>query len=114
MSELLFEYKVRARHRLGWKEFSFYATTDIEEFLNRNSIDYVRNITDTIEHRQLKEIERLNNVINEFDKWLDINLFNLEKEKANNIYDKGLKQGMLSNGRLIKNKLQELKDSDKE
>lgn len=114
MSELLFEYKVRTRHRLGWKEFSFYATTDIEEFLNRNSIDYVRNITDTIEHRQLKEIERLNNVINEFDKWLDINLFNLEKEKANNIYDKGLKQGMLSNGRLIKNKLQELKDSDKE
>lgn len=61
-----------------------------------------------------EEIERLNNIINEFDKWLDVNLFNLEKENANNTYDKGLKQGMLANGRLIKNKLQELKGSDKE
>ena len=48
MSELLFEYKVRARHRLGWKEFTFYATIEIEEFLNRNSIEYVRNITDIV------------------------------------------------------------------
>ena len=59
--------------------------------------------------RKNKEIKRLNNIINEFDKWLDVNLFNLEKENANNTYDKGLKQGMLTNGRLIKNKLQELK-----
>ena len=59
-----------------------------------------------------KEIERLNNIINEIEKWLEVNLTNLEKEKANNTYDKGLKQGMLSNGRLIKNKLQELKESD--
>ena len=59
MSDLLFEYKVRARHRLGWKEFSFYATTEIEEFLNRNSIGYVRNMTDTVEHRLLKEIDKL-------------------------------------------------------
>ena len=44
MSNSLFEYKVRTRHRLGWKEFSFYATTDIEEFLNRNSIKYVRDM----------------------------------------------------------------------
>lgn len=62
----------------------------------------------------LEEIERLNNIINELEKWLEVNLTNLEKEKANNTYDKGLKQGMLSNGRLIKNKLQELKGSDKE
>ena len=61
-----------------------------------------------------KEIERLNNIINELEKWLEVNLTNLEKEKANNTYDKGLKQGMLSNGRLIKNKLQELKGSEKE
>jgi len=64
MSNSLFEYKVRARHRLGWKEFSFYATTDIEEFLNRNSIDYVRNATDTVENRLFKENKRLNNIIN--------------------------------------------------
>ena len=60
------------------------------------------------------ERDRLNNIINELEKWLEVNLTNLEKEKANNTYDKGLKQGMLSNGRLIKNKLQELKGSDKE
>lgn len=42
--ELLFKYKVRAKHRLGWKEFTFYATTDIEEFLNRNNIEYVRDM----------------------------------------------------------------------
>ena len=59
------------------------------------------------------EIERLNNIINELEKWLEVNLTNLEKEKANNTYDKGLKQGMLSNGRLIKNKLQELKGDNK-
>ena len=98
MSELLFEYTVRARHRLGWKEFSFYATTDIEEFLNRNSIDYVRNMTDTVEHRQLKEIERLNNIINEFEEWL-----NAKYEEMHDIwYIKVL------------NKLQELKGSGKE
>ena len=60
-----------------------------------------------------KEIERLNNIINEFDKWLEVNLTNLEKEETSNIYNEGLKQGMLSNGRLIKSKLQELKGSDK-
>lgn len=65
MSELLFEYKVRARHRLGWKEFSFYATTEIEEFLNRNSIDYVRNCTDTVESRLFKENKRLHSIIKE-------------------------------------------------
>ena len=42
--ELLFKYKVRTRHRLGWKEFTFYATTDIEEFLNRNNIKYARDM----------------------------------------------------------------------
>lgn len=61
-----------------------------------------------------KEIKRLNNIINEFDKWLEVNLTNLEKEETSNIYNEGLKQGMLSNGRLIKSKLQELKGSDKE
>ena len=82
MSDLLFEYKVRARHRLGWKEFSFYATTDIEEFLNRNSIDYVRNATDTVENRLFKENKRLNNIINELEKWLkyEINKSGFEQD----------------------------------
>lgn len=59
MSELLFEYKVRYRYKTGYKEFSFYATTEIEEFLNRNNIEYVRNMTDTVENRLFKEIEIL-------------------------------------------------------
>ena len=71
MSDLLFEYKVRAKHRLGFKEFSFYATTDIEEFLNRNRIDYVRNATDTVENRLFKENKRLNNIINELESYLE-------------------------------------------
>ena len=76
-------------------------------FKQRNEL-YIEN------QKKDKEIKRLNNIINEFEKWLEVNLTNLEKEKANNTYDKGLKQGMLSTGRLIKNKLQELKGSDKE
>ena len=71
-------------------------------------------IAESIRQDYEEEIERLNNIINELEKWLEVNLTNLEKEKANNTYDKGLKQGMLSNGRLIKNKLQELKGSEKE
>lgn len=63
----MFEYKVRCRHKLGWKEIKLYADTDIEEFFNRNSIDYVRNITDTAEHRQLKEIERLKDLCNKYE-----------------------------------------------
>lgn len=42
--ELFFKYKVRSKHKLGFKEFTFYATTDIEEFLNRNNIEYVRDM----------------------------------------------------------------------
>jgi hypothetical protein len=96
---VIFEYKVRARHRLGWKEFSFYATTEIEEFLNRNSIEYVRNATDIVEHRLFNEIERLNNIINEFEKWLD------KKEKLTfNSWNKGIHE--------VQRKLQELKGSE--
>lgn len=71
MSELLFEYKVRYRYKTGYKEFSFYATTEIEEFLNRNNIEYVRNMTDTVESRLFKEIERLNKQIEAYQKALD-------------------------------------------
>ncbi len=68
----MFEYKVRCRHKLGWKEIKLYADTDIEEFFNRNSIDYVRNMTDTVEHRQLKEIERLKSMIKAEEKISDL------------------------------------------
>ena len=83
---------------------------ELQQELNRTKLvlDYARQ---EIKGKD-EEIERLNNIINELEKWLEVNLTNLEKEKANNTYDKGLKQGMLSNGRLIKNKLQELKGSD--
>lgn len=67
---MIFEYKVRAKHRLGFKEFKLYATTDIEEFFNRNNIEYVRNMTDTVEHRLLNEIERLNNIIEKTESML--------------------------------------------
>ena len=107
MSELLFEYKVRARHRLGWKEFSFYATTDIEEFLNRNSINYVRNMTDTVEHRQLKEIERLNKQIEEYQKALDEYL-DLKRKS----YIEGFKWSGLEIIDQTKDFLQELKGSE--
>jgi len=73
--------------------------------------DYNELIKDN--HKKQQEIERLNNIINEFDKWLEVNLTNLEKEETSNIYNEGLKQGMLSNGRLIKSKLQELKEGEK-
>ena len=111
MSDLLFEYKVRARHRLGWKEFSFYATTEIEEFLNRNSIDYVRNATDTVEHRQLKEIERLNNIINELEKWLNekICLNKNDKDYINGMTFVGVNLQMYQ---MFLDKLQELKGNN--
>ena len=73
--------------------------------------DLILDYTMLYEHYK-KEIERLNNIINEFDKWLEVNLTNLEKEETSNIYNEGLKQGMLSNGRLIKSKLQELKGKE--
>ena len=133
MSDLLFEYKVRARHRLGWKEFSFYATTEIEEFLNRNSIEYVRNATDTVENRLFKENKRLNKIIEGLREERDY-LFNktttesnYEIERLNNIINESAEEILkeleenhhLSYGvaLAIRQKLinyKELKGSDKE
>lgn len=42
--EILFLYKVRHRYKTGYKEYWFYAGTEIEEFLNKNNIEYVRNM----------------------------------------------------------------------
>ena len=93
MSDLLFEYKVRARHRLGWKEFTFYATTDIEEFLNRNSIDYVRNATDTVENRLFKENKRLNNIIKEVREY--ITYWHYRNDFRINSFTTGVKEELL-------------------
>ena len=67
----------------------------IEELTNRVEYEQRRN------QRKDKEIERLNNIINEFDKWLD------KKEKLTfNSWNKGIHE--------VRRKLQELKGSDKE
>ena len=113
----MFEYKVRSKHKLGFKEFKLYATTDIEEFFNRNNIEYVRNVTDTVEHRLFKEIERLNNkveelmtlytteknvkddykaIINELEKWLVEEQDRLARETSN-IYEDSLGKTRLVN-----------------
>lgn len=104
MSDLLFEYKVRAKHKLGWKEFSFYATTEIEEFLNRNNIEYVRNATDTVENRLFKENKRLNNIINELEKYIN--------GRIEYCYDNGTYQDVFDVYNEIDMKLQELKGSE--
>ena len=42
--------------------------------------------------------------------WLEINIKNLKKQKADNLYMEGVKQGMLKNGELILGKARELLD----
>jgi hypothetical protein len=103
---VIFEYKVRTKHRLGFKEFSFYATTDIEEFLNRNNIEYVRNMADTVEHRLFNEIERLNNIINEIEDSI--------VGKINVLYQVRGQSNAIQELNILLRKLRELKGSDKE
>ncbi len=71
---------------------------------NEYSTDYTktrcRELEETI-NNTLQEIERLNNIINELEKWLD------KKEKLTfNSWNKGIHE--------VQRKLQELKGSDKE
>ena len=111
----MFEYKVRCRHKLGWKEFTFYATTDIEEFLNRNSIDYVRNATDTVENRLFKENKRLNNIINELEKsWKEeiIRFNNFIQEDTSLIEINNIRKMLIQAREKDLYKLQELKGSE--
>ena len=98
----MFEYKVRCRHKLGWKEIKLYADTDIEEFFNRNSIDYVRNITDTAEHRQLKEIERLHSIIKDKKERQDIAIRLLHKLFGTDDYEINYIIGIINGQRQIK------------
>lgn len=113
---MMFEYKVKAKHKLGYKEFKFYADTDIEEFLNRNNIKYVRNITDTIEHRQQEEIERLNKIINKAIE--AINVYQDKKTLSVGYQDlkriRGILQGNEFDLQMFEEYLQELKGVDKE
>ena len=41
--ELLFKYQVRLKAKNGYKYYDFYSNTEIEEFLSKNNIKYVRN-----------------------------------------------------------------------
>lgn len=72
---------------------------EVEMIYRDNDIRYLENFV----KEQEKEIERLNNIINNFDKWLEE-----ESEKEN------YSVGHLTCLMMSKVKLQELKDSDKE
>lgn len=120
---MIFEYKVRARHRLGWKEFKLYADTDIEEFFNRNSIDYVRNMTDTVEHRLLKEIDKLVDTNEDINREFSQYKYESKKEieRLNNIikrFEEDLREVYLTFGEFseeyTEKKIGELKGDDKE
>lgn len=114
MEELLFEYKVRIERN---KDFTFYAKTDIEEFLNKNNIKYIRNITDTVEHRLLKENKRLNNIIDEIEQILSekIEAVKYMKETlGENVYEVNPHIDILEKEyNYFSDKIKELKDSDK-
>ena len=60
----------------------------------------------TIEEKD-KEIERLNNIINELEKDIDLELY---KTRANDEYNEGLFNAF----RYVKNKLEELKEVNKD
>ena len=71
--------------------------------IKRLKEEYVmlQNASDKVEEEKDKEIERLNNIINELEKWLD------KKEKLTfNSWNKGIHE--------VQRKLQELKGVDKE
>ena len=42
--------------------------------------------------------------------WLEVNIKNLKKQKSDNIYMEGVKQGMIKNGELILGKARSLLD----
>ena len=74
-----------------------------EQEIERLKEEYMilQNASDEVEEEKDKEIERLNNIINELEKWLD------KKEKLTfNLWNKGIHE--------VQRKLQELKGSGKE
>ena len=48
--------------------------------------------------------------LNELIQWLEINLKNLKRQKADNLYMEGVKNGMVKNGELILAKARDLLD----
>ena len=82
---------------------------DIETTEKVEYEDLLKNYYEKMEiiEEQDKEIERLNNIINELEKDIDLELY---KTRTNDEYNKGLFNAF----RYVKNKLQELKGSDKE
>lgn len=89
--------KTKEFNVLGHK---FDCVNSVEEF-----IEYLQN--------QDKEIERLNNIINELEKWLNerICLNKFDKDYINGMTFVGVNLGMYQ---MFLDKLQELKGSDKE
>ena len=65
------------------------------------ALDFTEHMNNESEKKD-KEIERLNNIINGFDKWLD-------EESEKTIYSTGHLTSLL----MCKNKLQELKEGEK-
>ena len=58
--------------------------------------------------KEYKEIERLKELI----QWLEVNIKNLKRQKANNLYMEGVKQGMIKNADLILRKVRDLLDKE--
>ena len=58
--------------------------------------------------KEYKEIERLKELI----QWLEVNIKNLKRQKANNLYMEGVKQGMIKNADLILAKVRDLLDKE--
>ena len=57
VDELLFKYQVRLKTKNGYKYYDFYSNTKIEEFLNKNNIEYVRNMIHPFIKPFVKDLE---------------------------------------------------------
>jgi len=48
--------------------------------------------------------------IKELEQWLEVNIKNLKRQKADNLYMEGVKKGMIKSGEVILGKVRELLD----
>ena len=53
-----------------------------------------------------------NEKLKELIQWLEVNIKNLKRQKANNLYMEGVKQGMIKNADLILCKVRDLLDKE--
>lgn len=58
------------------------------------------------------ELNSKDNIIKELIQWLEVNIKNLKRQKANNLYMEGVKQGMIKNADLILGKVRDLLDKE--